>query len=87
MPSDFDELDFVELEMISDGFFKNREFELLKTRKIMWAVLQSQSTKNVKEENLIPLSLDEESEYKKEDLLTPEDVKRIKERIKWRKKE
>lgn len=85
MPSDFDELDLMELEMISDGFFKNREFELLKTRKIMWAVLQSQSTKTVNEQNIMPLSLDKNEGYKKDELLTHEDIKRIRERIKWNK--
>lgn len=86
-PSDFEEMDFVEVEMMSDGFFKNREFELAKTRKIMWAVIQSQSTKKVNETDIMELSFDKQQEqYDKEEMLTSEDIANLKKRIKWHNK-
>jgi len=51
----------------------------------MWAIIQVNSKKKIKEENIFPLSLDKSEGYEKFELLTHEDIKRIRERIRWNK--
>jgi hypothetical protein len=86
MPSDFEELDLVELEMMSDGYFKRQEFELLKVRKIMHTIISVNTKKKINESDIFPLQIDEQPVYEKDELLTREEIEAHKKRIKWHKK-